>query len=138
MTAILLVLFNLSELPIDLSVNAQIIEKTSSSMKIDLTFLEAPEDNWVTRFIISKTPPIFDFSILKSDTTYLSNTKNRDANPIRIGNPIKLRNYNIYPIIVKPVIQNGNMAISCHQLQLSLQFDSYVSVNLPILFRLSL
>jgi len=106
------------------------IDKSNSSIMIGLTFLEPTKNRNFTRFILSKTAPVLDFSIIESETLFTDDIKGIGSAPILIGMPNNLNGYNLYPIIIKPVFKNDKMAIYCRKIQLNLEFDRYSSIKI--------
>ena len=110
--------------------NLQILEKTTNSITLNLSLTKESTEKFGIGFIISPEPPHYHYQLKMCDTVekaeeIYSNT------PIEAGEPITIKNYNLYPIFIHPRFVYGNKKINIQNMSLKLTFTPYTNINLP-------
>ncbi len=94
----------------------QVINRTENAIQLNLSFSEQIIEPVNIGFIISPQPPNCEY--------YVGKNFNSSYNPVVVGAPVKLKDYNLYPIIINPVI-------SIKKLNLNLNFSKYQEIKIP-------
>jgi hypothetical protein len=103
-----------------------IIQSTASEMTVDIAFTAAAEENYCTRFILSPFPPDCSYEIIAGDTVRDPGILVEGAKPVIIGTAATIGSYNLYPVILKPVIDRSGFRVTLREIRLQLRFGSYL------------
>jgi len=106
------------------------IQQTSSAILAEIGFTEAGEDNYFTRFILSPAAPEGDIDVLDCDTLRNGNRKEDGADIFKIGPAVKLGRYNLYPVMIKPVMKREGFQVKIKRIRLRLSITPYTGVKI--------
>ncbi len=112
------------------NLDIKILERTNSTINLDISIYEKIMEPVIIGFIASPEPPIYDYSLINSDTIK-SLDKSHDYEPINIGKPIKLDKYILYPVIIQSEFEKKNEIIKINSIKLKLNFLGYESIDIP-------
>jgi hypothetical protein len=104
------------------------IQQSPSSITAEIDFSEPGEENYFTRFIISPVAPEGDIDILACDTLRDEKNKTDGAEILTIGRPVKLGRYDLYPVIIKPVIDRDGVQLRLSKVLVRLHYAPYPEI----------
>jgi len=108
----------------------QIIEKTDNKIHLNLSLYEQTTETVNVGFIISPITPNCDYTLVSCDSIEL-NRINFSNRLLEVGTPIKLKGYNLFPILVHPYFSNNNQSIFARDINLQIYFVSYETITVP-------
>ncbi|MGB9720980.1 MAG: C25 family cysteine peptidase [bacterium] len=91
----------------------QILNRTEKSIQLSVSISDYITEPISIGFIISPEPPVIE------------NNFNSTNKPVEIGEPAKLKDYTLYPVIINPLF------LSSKDLILNLKFSKYQDIKLP-------
>ena len=106
------------------------IQQNPSAILAEIGFTDAGEDNYFTRFFLSPAAPEGYIDVLDCDTLRNGNRKEGRADIFKIGPAVKLGRYNLYPVMIKPVIDREGFQARIKRIRLRLSITPYTEVKI--------
>ncbi len=106
--------------------SVRILESSPYTTKIQVQFSEINqiEQLPITRFVLAQNPPKYAYKISEVDSFVGSNNiKDINTNPVHIGNPLNIKNCDVYPIIVYPSYLNKNVKEYYKSIEITLNYS---------------
>lgn len=105
------------------------IRQSPTATTVEIGFTEPGEENYFTRFIMSPTAPEGSIDALDCDTLPDENSKETGTGILTVGQAVKLGRYNLYPIIIKPLIKREGYQIRLNNIRVRLSYAGYPDVT---------
>ena len=98
---------------------------TPSMTKIQVEFSDVSQAEQIpiTRFIVANSAPRYEYKISKIDSFVSSNNiKDINISPVHIGNPLKIKSCDVYPIVIYPSYLNKNIKEYYGSIEITLNY----------------
>ncbi len=106
------------------------------TFQIEFSDINKTEQVPITRFIITETPPQYEYTIVDVDSSVRQEVITDDAlSPVTIGKPLNIHNYTAYPVIIYPSFLDRNIKIYLKSIEITIDLMPAPSgVQLPSSF----
>jgi hypothetical protein len=126
MIFLLLFMVNASDLA---QARTEITRQSPTGLTAEINFSETGEENYYTRFILSSTEPACLFDLLDGDTLRDPAIRDDGSEIITVGRPVSLSRYNLYPVMVKPVVKRQGYQARIKRIRLRLSYTPCGGIN---------
>lgn len=106
------------------------VEKSNEGVHLKISFNDSKVEPVCIGFVLSPAPPVFQYSLVDFKSAEGSILEPYSS-PIEIGRPIKLRGYNLFPVILNPVFKTNNKSVILQKMEIKLFFARYLEIKLP-------
>lgn len=94
-----------------------------SKIQVEFSNLNQLKQLPITRFILAKNPPKYEYKISSIDSfVNINNKKDFNISPVNIGKPLKIKNCNVYPIVIYPSYLNQNVKVYYKSIEITLNY----------------
>jgi hypothetical protein len=96
-----------------------------TKVQIEFSDMNRIEQLPITRFLIADKAPHCEYNISQIDSfTPLKGTKDINTSPVHIGKPLKIKNCDVYPIVIYPSYLNKNVKEYYGSIEITLNYSS--------------
>jgi hypothetical protein len=119
---ILLVLF-LYVIPSEHQVTVLMSTASMTKIQVEFSDFDISEGSSITRFVVADGPPRCDYKILgKKSIHRYNNEQSYCTAPVRIGAPIKIKQYYLYPVVISSSYEERNSHITYASIEITLHY----------------
>jgi len=116
-------LFVLNTLYNDNKITIQASTPSMTKIQVDFSDVNQVEQLPITRFIVANSAPRYEYNISQIDSfTPLKGTKDINTSPVHIGKPLRIKNCDVYPIVIYPSYQNNNVKEYYRAIEITLNY----------------
>jgi len=102
---------------------------THSIIRFQVEFSEVnrKEQLPITRFIFAENPPQCEYNIVSIDSSVKQDIiKDTPISPIYVGDPLKIKNCNLYPVVIHPSYLNQNVKIFLKSIEITCNYSHLI------------
>ncbi|MCK4672667.1 hypothetical protein KAT67_01660, partial [candidate division WOR-3 bacterium] len=119
----ILLLFVLSTLYNDNQIIIQASTPSMTKAQIEFSDINRIEQLPITRFIVANSAPRYEYRISEIDSSLApNNIKDINTSPVHIGKPLRIKNCNVYPIVIYPSYLNKHVKEYYRAIEITLNY----------------